>query len=83
MHTGSPDRVLDRQVNLRMNPRLYQQLHDLAEHLTTSVSQLIRESVVRDLDRRDRELKKSPAFGMPSPSNSAKLTADMLNSLRE
>ena len=50
MHSGIKDRMLTTQVNIRINKAIHGELIHIAEEKTTSVSQLIREAVIRYLN---------------------------------
>ena len=46
MHTQDPGKQLDRQVNIRLSPSMHKEVSELAESITTSVSQIIREALI-------------------------------------
>ncbi len=50
MHTTDPKKQLDRQVNIRLSPEMHKEVSEMAEAVTTSVSQIIREALIRYLD---------------------------------
>lgn len=50
MHQSDPTKQLDRQVNIRLSPSMHEEVSKLAESVTTSVSQIIREALIRYLD---------------------------------
>ena len=55
MHSGDPKKTLHRQVNIRLNSNLFKEVSALAEKVTSSVSQIIRESLIQYLnDKRNK-----------------------------
>ena len=55
MHSGDPNKTLHRQVNIRLNSNIFKEVSDLAERITSSVSQIIREALIQYLnDKRNK-----------------------------
>lgn len=52
MHSGDPKKELHRQVNVRLSSGLFKEVSRLADSVTSSVSQIIREAIIRYLDER-------------------------------
>ena len=52
MHSGDPKKTLHRQVNIRLNTSLFKEVSDLADRVTSSVSQIIREALIQYLHGR-------------------------------
>lgn len=52
MHRSSNRSSLDRQVNIRLNEDLYSDVRVIANEITSSVSQIIREALIQYLKTR-------------------------------
>jgi len=52
MHRSSNRSSLDRQVNIRLNEDLYSDVRVIANEITSSVSQIIREALIQYLKAR-------------------------------
>lgn len=50
MHSGDPKKMLHRQVNIRLSDDLHKRVAALADRITSSVSQIIREALINYLD---------------------------------
>ena len=52
MHRSSNRSSLDRQVNIRLNEDIYSEVRVIANEITSSVSQIIREALIQYLKTR-------------------------------
>ena len=50
MHSGDKNKMLLRQVNIRLNDDLYKKVSQQADAITSSVSQIIREALIQYLN---------------------------------
>lgn len=54
MHSGDPKKELHRQVNVRLPSSLFKEVSKIADSVTSSVSQVIREALIKYLDGKDK-----------------------------
>lgn len=54
MHSGDPKKELHRQVNVRLSSALFTEVSKLADSVTSSVSQIIREALIRYINGRKK-----------------------------
>jgi len=54
MHSGDPKKELHRQVNVRLSSELFSEVSKLADSVTSSVSQIIREALIRYINGRKK-----------------------------
>ena len=57
MHSSNPKHSLHRQVNIRLTTDLFKEVSIHAENITSSVSQIIREALIKYLDERKKKQK--------------------------
>jgi metal-responsive CopG/Arc/MetJ family transcriptional regulator len=56
MHSRDPEKELHRQVNIRLNSSLFKEISELADRVTSSVSQIVREAIINYLNERRKKL---------------------------